>query len=226
MPSLRALVVADHESEYIWDHFNRELFADVDVIISCGDLKADYLSFLTTMVARPLYYVPGNHDGRYLTHPPEGCDDLTEKMVVIKGIRFLGFGGCNSRSPKPFHYTEADIARQIIKSMPDICRHGGFDVLVTHTPAAGLGDGEDAFHKGFLGYRMLLEQFLPSYHLHGHMHRTYGNVKSRIKHNNTVIINAYGYHLIDITVPDTYHRRLSYIRTRYEWRQMNDRRKK
>ena len=63
MPELRLLVVADKESSYIWDHFDKSRFEGVDLIISCGDLKASYLSFLTTMVAAPLYYVHGNHDG-------------------------------------------------------------------------------------------------------------------------------------------------------------------
>ena len=171
MPSVKALVVADQENAYIWDHFDKSAFAGVDVIISCGDLKASYLSFLTTMVAAPLYYVHGNHDASYLHKPPEGCESLDNEIVEINGIRFLGFSGCKSLSPKPFHYTEKDVNRQIIKRMPQICLYGGFDVLVTHTPAAGLGDGEDSFHQGFSAYRMLLNQFAPAYHLHGHQIR-------------------------------------------------------
>ena len=65
-------------------------------------MKANYLTFLTTMVAAPLLYVPGNHDGHYLRTPPEGCDDLTERMAVIKGVRFIGFGGAHSAAPSPF----------------------------------------------------------------------------------------------------------------------------
>ena len=55
MVTLRALVVADEESRYIWDFFDRQAFKGIDVIIACGDLKASYLSFLTTMVAAPLF---------------------------------------------------------------------------------------------------------------------------------------------------------------------------
>ena len=130
MPQLRALIVADHESSYIWDHFDKSRFEGVDVIISCGDLKASYLSFLTTMVAAPLYYVHGNHDGRYLEHPPEGCISLEDKMVEINGIRIFGMGGCKSHSPKPFHFTERDIARKIVRRFPQICSFGGFDIFV------------------------------------------------------------------------------------------------
>ena len=42
---LKALVVSDHESEYIWDFFDAKAFQGIDVIISCGDLKPEYLSY-------------------------------------------------------------------------------------------------------------------------------------------------------------------------------------
>ncbi len=218
MISLRTLLVADQESKYIWDYFDRSQFQGIDVIVSCGDLKASYLSFLTTMVAAPLLYVPGNHDGDYLRKPPEGCEDLTQKMVVIKGVRFVGFGGANSLSPKPFHYSEKDVTRQITRRMPEICSRGGFDVLVTHTPALGLGDGDDAFHKGFLGYRALLEQFSPRYHLHGHQHQNYPGYKQQMLYKGTSIINGFGYKIIELQLnPVAKHRRLSLLKTRYDW---------
>ena len=217
MVSLRVLAVADEESRYIWDYFDRSVFQGIDVIIACGDLKASYLSFLTTMVAAPLFYVHGNHDSHHLKKPPEGCDNLEEKMHVVKGIRFIGFGGCLSNSPKPFHYTERDVARQITRRMQEISFHGGFDVLVTHTPAAGLGDGEDAFHQGFSGYRALLNQFAPAYHLHGHQHLNYGSNKYMIQYGATTIINGFGYRIIDLEVPVVKRKRLSYIKTRYDW---------
>lgn len=214
--SLKMLLVSDQESKFIWDHFDRSRFLGVDVIVSCGDLKASYLSFLTTMVAAPLLYVPGNHDGAYISAPPEGCDDLTEKMFSIKGIRFIGFGGANSRSPKPFHYTEKDLSRQIVRRLPEICSNGGFDVLVTHAPAHGLGDGKDNFHKGFRGYLALLHRFKPSYHLHGHQHLNYGGAIARQEYRGTTVINGFGYQLIDLEVPDRAVKRLSYLKARYD----------
>ncbi len=217
MAAVRALLVADRESEYIWDHFDRAAFAGVDVIVSCGDLKGSYLSFLTTMVAAPLLYVPGNHDQPYLQHPPEGCEDLTEKMAVVKGVRFLGFGGCNSRSPKPFHYEEKDVGRQIARRIPEVCRHGGFDVLVTHAPALGLGDGDDSFHRGFAAYRALLDHFTPAYHFHGHNHPGYSSAKRQLMHGATAVVNAYGHLLLDLQADGARGGRLSYLRTRYDW---------
>jgi predicted phosphodiesterase len=218
MVRVRALAVADEESSFIWDHFDRSRFLGVDVILSCGDLSPSYLTFLTTMVAAPLLYVRGNHDAGILTNPPEGCDCLEDRMILIKGIRFIGFGGCNSRSPKPLHYTEQDVARQVTRRMQDISFHGGFDVLLTHTPAKGLGDGEDAFHRGFRAYRTLIDLYQPGYHFHGHQHPAYCGSKGRITYRQTQIINACGYQLLDLTFdPPRQRRRISYIKTRFDW---------
>ena len=215
--SLRALIVADQESKYIWEHFDKSRFLGVDVIISCGDLKASYLSFLTTMVAAPLLYVPGNHDGDYLRNLPEGCDDLTEKMMTIKGVRFIGFGGALSKSPKPFHYSEKDLSRQVVHRIPEICGQGGFDVMVTHAPSFGLGDGEDSFHKGFRGYLALIHLFNPHYHLHGHQHLNYAGAKQDLLYRDTKILNGYNYRVVDLIIPKKKNKRLSYLKTRYDW---------
>ncbi len=47
--------MSDFESKFIWDYFDPQVFKGVDVIISCGDLKASYLSYLVTMIPAPLY---------------------------------------------------------------------------------------------------------------------------------------------------------------------------
>ena len=218
MVKLRVLAVADEESRFIWDYFDRSLFRGVDVILACGDLKASYLSFLTTMVAAPLFYVHGNHDSHFLEQPPEGCDSLEAKMRVVKGVRFIGFGGCLSRSPKPFHYTEQEVARQISRRMQEISFHGGFDVLVTHAPGQGLGDGGDQFHQGFRAYRTLIDMFAPSHHFHGHVHLPHGQTSRSTEYENTCVYNAFGYSVLDLTFDGPGPRkRLSYIKTRYEW---------
>lgn len=219
MVQIRALVVADEESKFIWDYFDRSAFQGVDVILACGDLKPSYLTFLTTMVSAPLFYVYGNHDAHMLTNPPEGCDNLETKMQVVKGVRFLGFGGCLSQSPKPLHYTEAEAARQITRRMQEISFNGGFDVLVTHAPALGLGDGEDRFHQGFLAYRVLLDMFRPAYHFHGHQHLNYGKGNNRIiQYGQTQIYNAFGYSVLDLKFETPSRaKRISYIKTRYDW---------
>ena len=59
---MKVLVVSDVEDTLLYDHFRKERVAGVELIISCGDLKQDYLDFLMTMVNVPMIYVRGNHD--------------------------------------------------------------------------------------------------------------------------------------------------------------------
>ena len=174
----------------------------VDVIVSCGDLKAKYLSFLVTMIPAPLLYVRGNHDERYQTDPPEGCFDLEEKPYTIKGIRFVGFGGCKSKRPAKNHYSEREMARRVFRASLPLSLKKGFDVLVTHAPAANLGDGEDSFHEGFECFRKMIDRFQPRYHLHGHQHLSYNiGSKRMLQHNQTTIVNGFNYYILDMNFP-------------------------
>ena len=196
---LRTLLVSDTESAYIWDYFDKSAFAGVELIVSCGDLAPAYLSFLVTMLNVPLLYVRGNHDGRYDEHPPEGCIDLEERPVTVKGVRFFGLGGCKSaRRRVKNQYSEramtARLARMLLKNHGKPC-----DVLVTHAPAKGVGDGADHFHEGFLCFRSYLERLRPRYHLHGHQHLSYGTGNPRkMIFGGTTVINACGYCIVDL----------------------------
>ena len=62
---MRILAIADQESSYLWDHFEKSKLEGIDLIISCGDLNPNYLSFLATFTSAPVLYVHGNHDERY-----------------------------------------------------------------------------------------------------------------------------------------------------------------
>ena len=38
--------VADVESKYLWDYFEKEKLDGIDLILSCGDLRSEYCLFL------------------------------------------------------------------------------------------------------------------------------------------------------------------------------------
>ncbi len=214
MRTLNVLLVSDQESKFIWDYFDRDFFRDVELIISCGDLKPEYLSFLVTMLPVPLIYVPGNHDGCYEKRPPEGCINLEDCGVyVYKGFRFLGFGGCKSGIRRLNEYREPDMQTFVRRSYPAILRTGGFDVLVTHTAARGLGDSEDTFHQGFECFRRLIDSWEPAYHLHGHQHLSYSHkLKRTEQYGRTRIINGYNYYMTTLELPDVPVRRYFPVR--------------
>lgn len=196
---MRLLLISDHESPYLWDYYQPGKLDGIDLILSAGDLKPEYLSFLVTMGRAPVFYVPGNHDGIYETRPPEGCDCIDGRLVSYKGLRILGLGGCPTYSGGPNQYSERQMSRKLLRAGLQIRRAGGLDILLTHAPAAGWGDGDDFAHRGFECLNPFIDRHSPAFHVHGHVHMNYGHEIAReLKRNNTRVINAWERHIIEI----------------------------
>ena len=197
---MRILAVSDEECPALWDHYRPGRLDGYDLILSAGDLKADYLSFLVTMAHAPLLYVHGNHDEGYSRRPPEGCDCIDDQLVIYRGLRILGLGGCLQYRPDaPQQFTERQMAKRIARLRFALWKSGGVDVVVTHAPPQGLGDEEDLPHRGFNCFRHLLDRWHPRYFIHGHVHREYGvNIPQRCTYGDTTVINAYDYCIIEI----------------------------
>jgi Icc-related predicted phosphoesterase len=195
--ALKILLVSDVESKSLWDHYNPEKLKDVELIISCGDLKAEYLSFLVTMTKARLFYVHGNHDDDYIHNPPGGCECIDGKLVNYNGIRILGLGGSIKYKDGPFKYTKREMEKRILKLRPRIFLNKGFDILVTHAAAYKLGDGDDFCHTGFESFNALIDKYSPKYYIHGHQHLNYGRNERTIQYKNTTVINAYDHHYLD-----------------------------
>jgi Icc-related predicted phosphoesterase len=195
------LCIADVENKGLWDYYTPEKMEDVDLIISCGDLNSDYLQYLVTMANKPLLYVPGNHDAAYDRKPPLGCENIDGKIYDFKGLRILGLGGSMKYHEGPNMYTEGEMARKIRKMNSAITLRNGFDILVTHAPAAGHGDLEDLPHQGFKCFNQLIEKWQPKYMLHGHVHANYnpGSFERETMHETgTKIINCYDKYLLSV----------------------------
>ncbi len=196
---MRILALADEECPALWDYYVPGRLKEYDLMISCGDLKASYLSFLVTMGRAPLLYVHGNHDGDYKRNPPEGCDCIEDTLIVYNGVRILGLGGCNRYRPGDHQYTEKQMRKRIRKLRFKLWWHKGVDIVVTHTPPKGIGDGEDYAHRGFQALVDLIEKYQPKYLLHGHVHTNYGDDIVREKtHGETKVINVCQRYVIDI----------------------------
>lgn len=196
---MKILVLADEESKYLWDYFEKNKLDGIDLIISCGDLKPAYLSFLATFSKVPVLYVHGNHDGIYKEKPPEGCICIEDTVYIYKGIRILGLGGSMNYNNGPHQYTEKEMASRVRKLQMKLWRHKGFDILVTHSPARNFNDGEDLPHMGFQVFRKLLDKYMPKYFIHGHVHLTYKwNQQRECKYNeHTTVINAFERYILD-----------------------------
>ncbi len=190
---MRILVLSDEADKALWDYLDRRLLEGVDLVISCGDLPAEYLSFLTCFTDAPILYVRGNHDERYDQRPPEGCVCVEDDIFVIDGVRVLGLGGSMRYREGTCMFTERQMARRIRRLWWKLHRHRGFDILVTHAPARGLGDGEDLPHRGFECFLRLMDRWHPRYMVHGHVHPNYAPVGFRRerKYGEITVVNAF-----------------------------------
>ena len=198
---MKILAVADTECRALWDFYRPEMLADVDLILSCGDLDPDYLQFLVTMAGCPLLYVRGNHDEKYDRKPPLGCTCIEDRIYNYRGLRILGLGGSMRYRDGSDMYTESQMRARIRKLSWQIRLYNGFDILLTHAPAKDFGDMEDLPHRGFQCFNKLMERWEPAYMVHGHVHREYaGQTFERvIKHPaGTSVVNAWERTILDV----------------------------
>lgn len=213
---LKVLAVTDEVDPRIYSTTLRDRMGDVDFVVSCGDLPATYLEYLTDSLHKDVYYVLGNHaeeltrEGqRGVLRHPLGCIDVGFKIVHDKrtGIIFAGLPG----SPKylehaPVQFTENQMAFRIFRMLPRLLwnriRYGRyFDILVTHSPPRDVGDREDPAHRGFKIMHKLIKRLKPRYQLHGHVHlydRSQGNSSTL---HGTEVINVFPYQKLDLEFP-------------------------
>ena len=196
---MRLLLLADHAEPTLWEYLDRRKLEGVDLILSCGDLPAEYLSFLTCFTHAPILYVHGNHDEVYRDHPPEGCVCIDDDLYVYNGLRILGLGGSFRYRPGEHQYTERQMRWRVFKLWPKLLKHKGFDILLAHAPAFGIGDDTDRAHRGFEIFVKLMDRYQPIALVHGHVHQGYRfDFKHEREHGKTKVINAYGYYYLEI----------------------------
>lgn len=199
---MRILLLADEPDVRLWDHLDRSLLEDIDLVISCGDLPAEYLSFITCFTSAPILYVHGNHDTRYEKKPPEGCICIEDTIYNFRGLRIMGLGGSMRYKPGAHQYTDREMSRRIRKLRLKLWLGGGVDMVVTHAPMRGVGDAEDPAHRGFESFRALVEKYRPAYFIHGHVHKSYNfRFRREQKVSDTTIINAWTSYIIEVDEP-------------------------
>ena len=213
MSRLKILAVTDQVVDSLHSPNVQTRFGDVDFIISCGDLPYGYLDYLVTLLGKPLFFVHGNHDRdyeytengrRYLA--PQGAIPLDMRAVKGPGNLILaGLEGSIRYDQASAHqYTQEQMDRRAAqlaaKLLGNRLWHGRYlDILVTHSPPFGVGDGPDPAHVGFRAFNTLIKRFKPRLLLHGHQHRYYGSygVAPSTQVGATRVMNVYPYQLIE-----------------------------
>ena len=190
-----------------------------ELVLACGDLPFDYLGYLMNALEVPLVFVPGNHDpdvsGYRVSRAglslraglpeeppwPGGAINADGRVVEIGGLRIAGLGGSPRYSEGPNQYTERQQARRG-RSLARRARWHGrgdrrVDVLLTHAPPRGVGDGDDLPHRGFECLHPLVARLRPGVLLHGHVH-PFGEETPDLRLGATTVRNVVGRHAFDI----------------------------
>lgn len=206
---LKVLTVSDQVVDRIYSSHITSLYPDVSLIIGCGDLPYTYLEFILTMLGKPLFYVPGNHDPNYSPNITksrvEGGINLDLKTIEHNGVLFAGLGGSILYRPDGANqYTQLAMYMRAFSLAPQLMqnrmRYGrALDVLITHSPPAGIHDDDDPAHQGLYAINWLMKTFRPRYVLHGHTHFYRQNLAaSHTEVDGTAVINVYPYRVIEI----------------------------
>jgi uncharacterized protein len=212
---VRILAVADEVHEALYGQALHRLRPDV--VVSAGDLPFDYLENLVTRTGVPLVYVPGNHDadvrgaapgggspapGPEAPPPgPQGCEDADGRLVKAAGLRIAGLGGSVRYKDGPNQYTQGEMRWRALRLEARARLRPGFrsgvDLILTHAPPLGLGDGDDPAHRGFAALHRLIEQLRPRVLVHGHVHPVHRRAPDRMV-GTTLVVNVIPYRLLEI----------------------------
>ncbi|MDM8514666.1 metallophosphoesterase [Desulfobacterales bacterium HSG16] len=196
---MKILTVSDIVVPALYNDFEEEKFMDVDLILSCGDLPPEYLSFLAAKINAPLYYVKGNHDIRYETKPPAGCQNIDEKLVKFKWLRIIGLEGSRWYNGNQNQYTEAAMRSKIRRIRYGLWRSGGVDIVITHASPRFIHDADDLCHRGFKCFRDLIDRYKPACFIHGHIHTNFTHESQRTTIiDRTEVINTFGWYILNI----------------------------
>jgi Icc-related predicted phosphoesterase len=132
-----------------------------DLVLVLGDLEPAWTEGLGE-VELPKLGVRGNHDAADAL-AVLGVEDLHLAAAEVGGLRFAGFGG----SPRYSRHGDNEWTEEEASAMLE--RLPAADVLLTHSPPAGVNDEpDDRAHCGSAALRAWVERNEPAWLLHGH----------------------------------------------------------
>ncbi|MDR2803873.1 MAG: metallophosphoesterase [Treponema sp.] len=218
---MKALCISDEVDPLIYSASIRRRFADVDIVLSAGDLPMEYLEFIISSLNKPLFFVFGNHNlDQFCYYKYNGIFDKLGMVAMKKNIPGLGtvyaggkvikegriliagLGGSKRYNNGKNQFSDFEMYLKIIRLIPHLLlnclRYGrAIDVLLTHAPPYGIHDRADACHSGFRAFLWFMKIFKPKYLIHGHTH-LYDMMESRkTSFYKTIVVNAYSHFVME-----------------------------
>ena len=207
---MKILTISDVVHDLVQSPNIAERFKDVDLVLSCGDLPFDYLEYVVTMLGKRLCYVYGNHAQRKVLQSdgkkkvaPEGCENIHRRVIEHKGVLIAGLEGSLRYNNGPHQHTQAQMFWYTWRMAPRLWwnkrRYGrSVDILITHAAPFGIQDGQDRCHRGFQAFLDFINRYKPRYLIHGHTHLYRQDANRATRYGDTIVLNTYGYQVIEI----------------------------
>ncbi len=196
---LTILAVSDFVDKGLVKQIEDRQLPSIDLIISCGDIEPEYLSFLKDRLECSLYYVKGNHDIRYTQSNPLGCENIHGRVVTVGSMNILGLEGSLWYNGGPNQYTDAMMKKILFRLSLRLWRKKPIHMIVTHAPPRHIHDRNDPCHMGFQSYHRLLKKNKPNYFIHGHIHQEFESFSARTTQiNGTQVINTCGHTIFEV----------------------------
>lgn len=219
---MKILCISDETDPLIYSDHVSTRYGDVDLILSAGDLPLKYYEFIISTLNKPLYFVFGNHNLEFLNQyisnnqppyqesqqlggiPPFGGEFVDGRVRYDKrnDLIIAGLGGSMRYNNGEHQFTNVQMFGRIVKMIPQLIfnrlvRGRYVDILLTHAPPLGLGDGVDLPHKGFSSFLLFMKWFKPRYLLHGHVHLVDFNANRVHPFKRTKVINIFKNYLLE-----------------------------
>jgi Icc-related predicted phosphoesterase len=208
---MRILAISDKVVPTLYSPAMREAVGPIDLVLSCGDLPTYYIDYAASMLGVRCLMVHGNHaagqefiDRWDLDAPPRDPMDIDLRVVYEKGLLLAGLEGSirYNRNPR-FQYSQNEMWLKALRLAPSLlwnrAMHGrALDILLTHSPPAGIHDGPDRPHQGFQAFLWLMRTFKPRYLLHGHKHVYRNDEVTMTSYHATTVVNVYPWRVIEV----------------------------
>ncbi len=220
---MRILCVSDEPDPLVYSPRIKERFGDVDLVLAAGDLPMEYVSYIVTLLNKPLIFVFGNHNLSelpfYRPSPDfrrreDRRDDRAWggtyagfKLREEAGVIVMGLDGSRRYNDGDNQFTQLEMWLRALALVPAllwkrVTRGRYLDVLLTHAPPEGVHDRPDPCHRGFAAFRWIMKNFRPRYLVHGHVHLYFPSETRTTECGGTTVVNAYSHCIIEREEPD------------------------
>ena len=187
--TIKLILISDVHGSLMEDEFKSfiDKHSNYDACILLGDYTfTDIEKILSCVDKNKLYGLLGNHDYDYLSE--YNITNLNGNLININGVTLLGIEGSYKYKLSDFPSFTQQESIKFLNNLPKV------DILLSHDGKFDDRKSNDPAHQGLFGITYYLYKNKVSYHIHGHLHKSY----KKDMLNGTKEISIYMYEYIEL----------------------------